>query len=435
MPAPRNLTSELDLLRSQGNAFIGSNYDNFSQFGNAYTGQNLRNFGTAMVGDGADVSGGAAGLMRQGWDQANPQYAGFIGSLPGTMNQIGAMAPGAMNPTGYSAVEAGAAPQAGFSGARAMMARGRSANGGPLLGGLERDAGRNLGQVSPLQMMQERQAMEMLGAGGGLSRGEEMGVQDSVRSAYADRGLLRSNRGIGAEILATDSARRNRMFENQQFASGIDRSGQDQRNASRTYAMGVQGRGQDLSTFNTGQANQLSQYNAGMATDIGRFNAGLATQNNQFNAGLQSNTNQFNANANNRAQEFNVGAVNRAGEFNNVMGRDLMNDAWGRTMGAGQIYQGASFNPAGTAGALMGNVPDYTNGMMGYGGDLYNTNYNAAMAAKMGKANNSAGLWSGVLGAVGGIGGAIIGGPVGASIGSKLGSVAGGYIGGGGGGE
>jgi hypothetical protein len=357
---------------------------------------------------------GAIGLAREGFNAANPELAGFTASLPGMLNMLRGGAPAPLQAAGYTPATSR------FSGATASTARTSRAAGGPLLGRMERDAGANLGQVSPLQLMRQKQAMELVGAGGGLTRGEEMGVQDSARAAYSDRGMMRSNRGIGAEILATDAARRGRLTENLAIAGGIDADGQSQLAQNRGYAMGVQNQRQGLNTFNTGQVNLGSQFNAGLLTDTSRFNASTRTSNNQFNAAQR-----------NQGGAFNATATNNIGVFNSGMARDMMNDDWGRAMQYGGFLNSQRIDPMALAGGLMGQTPDYTGPLLGYGGDLYNTNFNAAAAAEIAKKNNKAGMWSAALGTVGTIGGAMLGGPMGAALGAKLGSAAGSKIGGG----
>lgn len=399
--------------------------------------------------------------MRTAYDQANPDLVGYNATLKSTMDRLNAQPAPSYNPSGYfasgsgnqapqSAALASFAPQAASQQmANAFTARQQMASGGPLLGGLQQDAAGALGQVSPLQMQQQRIAQSLLGSASGLSQGEIAGVQDASRAAYADRGLVRSNRGIGAEILNTDAAQRGRLMQNLGLAQGVDAAGQTQLNAGRNYALGVQGQGQQLSQFNAGQGNQLGQFNAGNLTGISQFNAGqgnalgqfnagqfnsigasLANSNadrlnnmGQFNAQLGQANNQFNAGQVNNAAQFNSTASNQSGQFNATMLGQNANDQWGRASGYGQYLGGQALNPTSAAAGLIGAAPDYTGSLLNYGQDVNNTNYNAANARYISANNNSAAKTGAGLGALGSLGGALIGGGTGA--GSVLGSLGG----------
>ena len=407
-------------------------------------------------------TGGLGNQMRTGWDSANPQLAAYNKTFGDQVNQINAQGPASYNAQGYAA--SGSANQgavgtslaafnpqmasqayanaatANQNYAGAQTANLNQANGGPLMGGLNQSAAYNLDRVSGLQAQQQGIASNLLGAGGGLTQGELMGAQDSARAAYADRGMLRSNNGIGAEILQTDAAQRNRLMSNLGIAQGVDAAGQAQLGANRGFALGVQGQGQNLSQFNTGQGNSMGQFNAGLLTNnsqfnagqgnaLGQFNAGLLTNNSQFNAGqgnalsqfnagqfnnvglnlangnadrlnqmgqfnanLLQNNNQFNAGQVNNAGQFNASASNQAGATNAGLAQSHQNDAYNRSAGYGNFLLGQAQNPNAMALNLMGNAPDYTSAMLGYGSDLYNTNYNGGVSAANSSRNNSAAM-------------------------------------------
>lgn len=358
--------------------------------------------------------GGVLDLQRSAFHRANPELTAFTGSSAQLLQQLNASQPGWMDATGYTPTMGTAASAGPAATAAAATARVSRANGGPLLGRLEQDAGRSLGQVSPLQLMQQRQAMELLGAGGNLTQGELQGVQDSARAAYSDRGRLRGNRGIGAEILATDSARRGRLLENLQLAQGVDSAGQAQLGQNRNYALGVQGQGQNLSTYNTGQANILSQFNAGLLTQNNQFNAGQGNEMARVNAGLDQQMRLANQGAANQAGMFNATATNAMNQFNQNL-RFANNDAqWGRQMQYGNLLNSQRQDPQALAGALMGNTPDYTSALLNYGSDLNNTNFNAAVDRYYNARNNrTAGLSAAgqfLFGPLGGFLGSAIGG-------------------------
>ena len=414
---------------------------------------------------------GLGSQMRSGWDAANPQLAAYNQTLGDQVNRINAQGPASYNAQGYAASGSGNQGPVGTSLAAfnpqmasqayanaatanqnyagAQTANLNQANGGPLMGGLNQSAAYNLDRVSGLQAQQQGIASNLLGAGGGLTQGELMGAQDSARAAYADRGMVRSNNGIGAEILQTDAAQRNRLMSNLGIAQGVDAAGQAQLGATRGFALGVQGQGQNLSQFNAGQGNALGQFNAGLLTNNNQFNAGQGNSLNQFNAGLLTNNSQFNAGqgnalsqfnagqfnnvglnlANNNADrqnqmgqfnanllqnnnQFNAGQVNNAGQFNasasNQAGatnaglaQSFQNDAYNRSAGYGNFLLGQAQNPNAMALNLMGNAPDYTTAMLGYGQDLYNTNYNGGVSAANSARNNSAAMTGAGLGLLG----------------------------------
>jgi hypothetical protein len=436
-------------------------------------------------------TGSLGANLRTAYDQANPQQnaanaqlaadrdrlngqtipgvqtntASFVGSQgrPDIAGQYSQGLPGVQTNTAtYIGAQASNA-QFDPRQARATDARFTGAQGGPLGGALQMDAARNLGQVSGLQGQLQNQAGALLATGGRLTQGETMDAQQAARSAYSDRGMGRSNAGIGAEILGTDQAQRARLMQNAQFAQGVDASGQQQLNQNRGYAQGVQSQNQNLSQFNAGQQNQLSQFNAGQRTGISQFNTGQANQIGanlaQFNAAQNQQNSQFNAtgmNAMNQSaaeradtnarfnyqgqmqnQQFNAGQANDLARFNttaanqnnqfNASGINAMNqdaaargDANARFNYQGQLQQGndqfnrsqsvagqygtQAINPGTYAAQLSQNTPDYTGQTLNYMGDLNNTNYNAAASRYNSAQNNSAAMSGAAIGAVGTIG-------------------------------
>ena len=303
---------------------------------------------------------GLGSQMRSGWDAANPQLAAYNQTLGDQVNRINAQGPASYNAQGYAASGSGNQGPVGTSLAAfnpqmasqayanaatanqnyagAQTANLNQANGGPLMGGLNQSAAYNLDRVSGLQAQQQGIASNLLGAGGGLTQGELMGAQDSARAAYADRGMVRSNNGIGAEILQTDAAQRNRLMSNLGIAQGVDAAGQAQLGANRGFALGVQGQGQNLAQSNTGQANSLAQFNAGLLTNTSQFNAGQGNALGQFNAGLLTNNNQFNAGQGNALSQFNAGLLTNNNQFNAGQGNALSQ------FNAGLLTNNSQFN-------------------------------------------------------------------------------------------
>jgi hypothetical protein len=400
--------------------------------------------------------------LRTAYDQANPQQNAANNQLAADRDRLNAQTiPGVQTNTaqftgsqGLPGVQTNAATYTGAQAsnaqftpgqARATDARFNAAQGGPLGGALQMDAARNLGQVSGLQNQLQQQASNLLGAGGGLTQGETMDAQQGARAAYADRGRLRGNAGIGAEILGTDQARRSRLMQNAQFAQGVDASGQQQLNQNRGYAQGVQAQNQGLSQFNAGQQNQMGQFNAGQRTGISQFNTGQANQIGaslaQFNAGQNQQNSQFNAtgmNAMNQSaaeradanarfnyqgqmqnQQFNAAGMNAMNQdaasrgdanarFNYQGQMQQGNDQFGRSQSVAGQYGTQAINPGTYAAQLSQGTPDYTGQTLNYMGDLNNTNYNAAASRYNSAANNKAATTGAIINGVATLGSALI---------------------------
>lgn len=487
-PAPRDLGGELTTIGGSLGGLTASAGDAYAGNAGRYAQTNQNSFNQTM-------QNGLPSSLRQNYDAANPQQAAFnttMGNERDRLNSDAYWQPGVQTNTAQFAGSQGRPDIAGqysqslpgvqtntatYTGAqasnaqftpgqaRATDARYNAAQGGPLSGALQMDAARNLGQVSGLQGQLQQQASSLLGAGGGLTQGETMAAQQSARAAYADRGRLRGNAGIGAEILGTDQAQRARLMQNAQFAQGVDASGQQQLNQNRGYAQGVQAQNQGLSQFNAGQQNQMGQFNAGQRTGISQFNTGQANQIGaslaQFNAGQNQQNSQFNATGINAMNQdaasradanarfnysgaaensrFNAGQANDLARFNytganqnnqynasgiNAMNQDAAargdanarfnyqgqlqqnNDAWGRTrdMAVNLGTQAINANEFGMR--LSQGAPDYTGAVLGYGNDVANTNYNGAASRANSAANNSAALMGAGINSIGQMGNA-----------------------------
>ena len=403
-------------------------------------------------------TGSLGANLRTAYDQANPQQNAANNQLAADRDRLnGQTIPGVQTNTaqftgsqGLPGVQTNSATYTGAQAsnaqftpgqARATDARFTGAQGGPLGGALQMDAARNLGQVSGLQGQLQNQAGALLATGGRLTQGETMDAQQAARSAYSDRGMGRSNAGIGAEILGTDQAQRARMMQNAQFAQGVDASGQQQLNQNRGYAQGVQAQNQGLSQFNAGQQNQMGQFNAGQRTGISQFNTGQANQIGanlaQFNAGQNQQNSQFNATGMNamnqdaasradanarfnyqgqmQNQQFNASGINAMNQdaaargdanarFNYQGQLQQGNDQFNRSQAVAGQYGTQAINPGTYAAQLSQNTPDYTGQTLNYMSDLNNTNYNAAASRYNSAQNNSAAMSGAAIGAVGTIG-------------------------------
>jgi hypothetical protein len=277
----------------------------------------------------------------------------------------------------------------------------------------------------------------------GLAQGIDAAGQAQLQNNYGQalsaqnqgQQLSQFNAGQGNQINQSNAAMRTATSQfnaGEGNRVGMFNAQQQQQNSQFNSGLGAQ-----VSQYNAGANNQMAQYNAGQRQQNSQFNAQLGQQNNQFNAGAQNQMGQYNAGlaaqlgmynagANNQAQQYNVGAVNQAGQFNAQYGAQNANDAWARALQYGQFQQQQAYNPYQLAGQLAGGTPDYTQGVMNYGQDLYNTNYNSQMSRYNSARNNSAGLWGAGLGAIGTIGGGLLGGPGGAAVVNGLGRLFGG---------
>jgi hypothetical protein len=335
----RNLPAEMAGILSLGPTAAAGTVATQQQLNPLLTRANTQNFNGAL----GDVSGS----LRQAYDAANPQLSQYSAGLGSRLDQLNAVPQSMMYAHGYlgqnaQAANAGPAAQGSFAPAQAQTAQFQGAGptaqasftaaqagqatagmtgqqraqGGPMLGQLQGDAMRSLGGVSALQAQQQQIAGGLLADGGNLSAQDVRNVQQDTRGAFAARGLFDSNQAIGAEVMNTDAARRQRLTQNLGIAQGVDAAGQQQIMQGRNYAMGVQNQGQQLSQFNAGQGNQVGMFNVGQANDTSRLNANLQTQNSQFNAGLGAQVSQYNASAQNQAAQFNAAGQNAMNQYN-----------------------------------------------------------------------------------------------------------------------
>lgn len=201
--------------------------------------------------------------------------------------------------------------------------------------------------------------------------------------------------------LAAQQANQSRdlTLNNQRFQVG-----QANQNAATQFnqlGFGYAGLNNDAFQAGANRQQQGSQFNAGATNAQNQFNANLAQQNNQFNAAAANTAAQFNAGASNTANQYNAGVTNQMGQFNAGLQAQNNNDAWSRAMGYGSFQGQQAINPMQYYGLIQGQVPDYTSALLGYGSDLYNTNYNGQAAANISQRNNSTALTSAGLGLVG----------------------------------
>jgi hypothetical protein len=269
-------------------------------------------------------------------------------------------------------------------------------------------------------------AQQLAQSTGQLSPLELRNIQQGTREGFAARGMEMSNSAIAGEIGNRIAAERGRMTDDLNMSAFLGNAYNQDLNASRGFASGVWG--QDLGMQG---ANQGAGLQAQLANQNAYNTAG------QFNAASQNQAGQYGANAYNQAQLANAQlAMQQQGNDRNY----ALNLAgqYGSTAYNPMSLLGATSGAPGAAGGILGATNGYAPDMSGLLGtttgvanDVNMTQYNAEMAAKLGSANNKAGIWSGILGAVGTVGGAVVGGPIGAAIGAKLGTALGNKVGGG----
>ncbi len=86
--------------------------------------------------------------------------------------------------------------------------------------------GRLSNDVSGLQRELESQAQQELAAGSTLAEREKRNLQEASRSAYAGRGLERSNRALLGEMQNRIEGNRQRLAERRAFAAGVSGQGE-----------------------------------------------------------------------------------------------------------------------------------------------------------------------------------------------------------------
>jgi hypothetical protein len=352
---------------------------------------------------------GLAPKLTEAFNAANPGRTAANNMLSSSIQGMNLQ--GSYNP--ISAGNLGLAALASTTNAQAYTANPYTANGGPLLGVLEADAQKSLNTYSPIQAQLNAQASSLLASGGALSPDEIRAIQQGSRGAAAARGIYDSNASIASEAMNTASAQRARQLQNMQIAQGIDATGQQQINDSRTYAQGVQSQGQNLSTYNTGQLNQVGMFNAGNQTNVSLANAQAANQAALANAAAhnQYGLAQYGTNAN--MAQFNAG----------MQQSYLQNDRNFALQGANQLNAGA-YDPMAAIMGTGSNAIGQAGGIVNQGGvssntgpqlfdpfspaitSMYAGNQANQTAAGIANANNSAALWGAGINGIGNAAGA-----------------------------
>lgn len=342
------------------------------------------------------------GGMADAYRAANPGLTNSLQTATGLLGQ-GGFTP--MSAQGYEA--ATYSPMASLTADQLQQGR---------LGGSLYYQALNAGPTSASNALLGR-ANTLAQSTGQLTPLEYRNIQQGTREAFAARGMEMSNGAIAAEIGNRIAGERSRQTEDLSLAAALSQAYQQDRNASQGFATGVYG--QELGRQGQNQGANLQ--------------AGLANQ------GAYNQAGQFNAQSTNAARQYSAEAANRMALANAQLAMQQQGQNQGYALGLVGAQQNAAYDPTRLLGATSG-APGMAGSILGYGtaynpdtSGLYNnavgvaqdvnmTRYNAEMAAKNSKANNTAGLISGGLGLIGSIGGAMLGGPFGSAAGAKLGS-------------
>jgi phenylpyruvate tautomerase PptA (4-oxalocrotonate tautomerase family) len=201
----------------------------------------------------------------------------------------------------------------------------------PLMGDLIDDA-RNQ-EMSPINQRLQEVAMRELGLGGELSADERRRVQQDSRAGFSARGMLGSDASTIEEVLNLGSARRQRELERIGLAGDINSRMLGEEIQDRNFGMGVEALSQQ----------RMQADRAFIPAAIGAGNARLAPMMSLFNqrAGVQP----------------------------------------GQVAG---IFATAP-DTTGTSARMISDV-------LNYGQDVADTNYNAAQAQAIARANNAAAI-------------------------------------------
>lgn len=375
----------------------------------------------ADIGDVANLGAQATAAYRS----ANPELAAALNSLTGAVNTSANRAAPQIGSLGAYANALPSAAMADVTNANATTTNANLASGGPLLGLLETDASSQLGKTSAIQTALNQQALGLIGTNGALSQDEINRITQQTRGAASARGIYDANSAIAAEAMNTESARRQRLLENQQIALGVDQAGQNQLNAGRSYATAVQGQGQNLSQYNTGQQNQIGMFNAGAQNTASLANAGAANNaslanaqsQNQFalaNQQAQADLSKYNAGLSYQQQLANAGLQlqNQQQGISNLynlagLQGNLAQDPFQMVLGrSGALNQaGGVVNQAAGANTGAPVFDPFNSSLL----NIYAGNQANQLAANTATANNRSALAGSGIGALGQLGGAAIG--------------------------
>ncbi len=256
-------------------------------------------------------------------------------------------------------------------------------NGSPLLDRLNYMA-INQGP-SGLQTQQNTLASGLLAQGGQLSASDLRNVQQSSRAGFAARGLDATNASVVDETMQTDAAQRARLIQNLGIAQSVQNQGLSEQNQQNQFGLGVSN--QNFGYGQLGLQGQMANQNFA----LGGFNSNLASQTAQQaalnqSAGLLEQQRQAQL-----AAQGNAVQLQRGGYL----------DPYAAILGGadqnlfGQLLQQNTANQSTQANLYSG--------LLGYGSDLNNTNYNANAAAGIAGYNGRQAMYGSLIQAGGGI--------------------------------
>ncbi len=394
------------------------------------------------------MSAGNAFMAQLG----GPQYQAIAGPQQAANAVYGSV----VGPDGYDRVSA----QTGFDRVRAQQgdvglstATNRMLTGGPsdIQGSLENQARSDLalgGALSAEEQRNAQQAAREAGASRGLINSNSTVAAEILNRDAASRARQNERRGFAAAVDQTGFGQRQAGIQSALGVSNAAQNYSQQGLAAQQANLGAQLQGNALNlqgqmanqsgrnAFNqqgltanlanqdaalraslanqqrdltmnqqrlaTGQSNQTAGLGyANLFSNNSQFNAGANNQMNQFNAQLGQQNNQFNANANNQAQQFNTGAVNDMNRFNQQLNFAGNQNDWTNAMQYGNFQLGQALDPFSVGRGLMGQTPDYTNALLGYGNGVYDTNYNGQAAANNAQRNSGGAMFGAGMGLVG----------------------------------
>ncbi len=249
---------------------------------------------------------------------------------------------------------------------------------------------------SGLQTQQNAIAAQLLSQGGNLSPSDLRNVQQASRSGFAARGLDATNASVVDEAMQTDAAQRARLVQNIGIAQGVQNQGLAEQGQQQQFGLGVsnQNFGYGQLGVQAQQANQSANLQAQLANQnfgLGAFNSNLSSQTAQQSALNQSAALQEQQRQAQLAAQAQAVALQRQGyldPFAAVTGSADQN-LFGQILGQNQ-------NNIGTQANLYGSL-------LGYGGDLNNTNYNANAAANIAGYNGNQALYGSLIQAGGNV--------------------------------
>jgi len=266
-----------------------------------------------------------------------------------------------------------------------------------------------------------QRAQQMATSTGQLSPEELRNAQQSVREAYAARGLEMSNPAIAAEAMSRAAAVRDRQAQDIQQAAAFNQAYLSDLMASRGFATDIYGRDIGMQ-----QANQAAALQAALSNQDVQMRTALANQAAQNQIAL---ANREAAMAQQQQNIANLGMLGQAqqgeGGANRAYALNLIGAQQAAAYDPTRLLGAASNAPAMASNILgisTGYSPDLSNlysGALSSAQDVAMTRFNASVAKDIAAKNRTAGLIGGALGAAG----SAIGGPGGPALIGAIGNI------------